>query len=232
MEFNIREQDNTDYDTATTQPAFVWTRYATVLGHATRAGAWTLGPSSGAAAITHLFQNSTTSATPTVKIQNRDTTSSSDAIYALHIIKGSTTATTAQKYVRFMYNADGSNGGAIVNNGGDAAAFAAVSDRRLKTDIEDFPSVLSTLQQLRPVEFKWKKDGRPWKGFIAQELYQVLPQFVCKTDDGEGDAVENEEAAWQTVDTDGWVPYFVKAIQELKSELDSVKAELAALKGS
>jgi hypothetical protein len=28
------------------------------------------------------------------------------------------------------------------------------------------------------------------------------------------------------------MPYFVKAIQELKSELDSVKAELAALKGS
>jgi hypothetical protein len=43
--------------------------------------------------------------------------------------------------------------------------------------------------------------------------------------------IEGENKKIKTIDAN-LVPYLVKAIQELKAELDTVKAELAVLKGT
>jgi hypothetical protein len=58
-------------------------------------------------------------------------------------------------------------------------------------------------------------------GVIAQELQEVCP-----------DCVKQESTGVLSVDTDNLTWHMINAIKQLKSELDSVKAELATLKGN
>jgi hypothetical protein len=110
--------------------------------------------------------------------------------------------------------------------------ITALSDRRDKKDIVDIPAGLNLIEKLRPVSFVWNmrdggKVGIPEFGFIAQELQEAqsaagvtVPNLVYE---------ENPEKLEASAGT--LIPVLVKAIQELKSELDLVKSELASLKG-
>ncbi|NDV50165.1 tail fiber domain-containing protein [Salipiger sp. PrR003] len=53
-----------------------------------------------------------------------------------------------------------------------------MSDRRLKTDIEDLKSA-DLINDLRPVSFRWKSNGEKSLGFIAQEVEDVAPELVA-----------------------------------------------------
>ena len=87
---------------------------------------------------------------------------------------------------------------------------------------------LAKVAQLKPVTYKWKSNGSDGQGFIAHELQAVVPDCVT----GEKDAVDkNGDIQPQGIDTSFLVATLTAAIQELKAELDTVKAELAALKG-
>ena len=102
--------------------------------------------------------------------------------------------------------------------------ITALSDQRDKKDIVDIPAGLAFVQALRPVAFLWNmRDGGkidvPEFGFIAQELQAAqettgitVPNLV---------SLENPdrlEASQSTL-----LPVLVKAIQELKAELDALK---------
>ena len=102
--------------------------------------------------------------------------------------------------------------------------ITALSDQRDKKDIVDIPAGLDFVQALRPVAFMWNmRDGGkidvPEFGFIAQELQAAqettgitVPNLV---------SLENPdrlEASQSTL-----LPVLVKAIQELKAELDALK---------
>ena len=62
-------------------------------------------------------------------------------------------------------------------------------------------------------------------GFIAQEVEEVLPELVHEYQ-------YNEDETKKGLKMGDMIPSMVKAIQELSAELNSVKAELAALKGA
>jgi hypothetical protein len=104
--------------------------------------------------------------------------------------------------------------------------ISSSSDERLKEDIEGLGSVLDKVTQLRGVKFKWK--DRPegndtvYIGVIAQELEAQFPELV-------GGAGQTEKM--KGVHYHFMAGVFIEAIKELKAELDSVKAELQALKG-
>jgi squalene cyclase len=86
---------------------------------------------------------------------------------------------------------------------------------------------LAKVQALKPVTYTWKESGIESQGFIAHELAEVCPDAVT----GEKDAVDAEgNPQYQGIDTSFLVATLTAAIQELKAELDSVKAELATLK--
>jgi hypothetical protein len=117
-------------------------------------------------------------------------------------------------------------------------SWATISDARLKENVENLDSGLAMITGLRPVSYSWKDENvsslRPTKGFIAQEVEQVNPKWV-QTSGEETITVGGEEQVIENVkqvhfDT-SFNAYLVKAIQELKEELDLVKAELDALKG-
>lgn len=52
------------------------------------------------------------------------------------------------------------------------------SDIRLKENIESLPYGLDAINNLNPVSFNWKKNGRLKYGFIAQEVQEVIPEMV------------------------------------------------------
>jgi hypothetical protein len=108
--------------------------------------------------------------------------------------------------------------------------ISAISDQRYKENIRDLDVGLDAVMQLRPRKFDWKEgkgqDRKDCRGFIAQEFEQVFPDLI---DEWQDPAPEGEEP-YKSVRQD-LIPVLVKAIQELKAELDTVKAELATLKG-
>jgi hypothetical protein len=110
-----------------------------------------------------------------------------------------------------------------------ATAYVTSSDYRLKENVAPMTGALDKVALLKPVTYTWKVDGSDGQGFIAHELQEVVPECVSGEKDGV-DAEGNPE--YQGVDTSFLVATLTAAIQELKAELDTVKAELAALKGA
>lgn len=140
--------------------------------------------------------------------------------FGLVIQKFDNNTTTSNYFARFDINAGSAYSGAIAANGAGAAAFISYSDERLKENIQDLEPQLDKILALRPVTFDYKAGGSN-TGFIAQNVKDVYP-----------DAVGEDENGYLTLGgfskTDARL---IKAIHELKAELDATKAELAALKG-
>lgn len=142
----------------------------------------------------------------------------------IQVDKYDNNTTTSQVFQRFSVNNNSTANGQINANGSGAVAFGSWSDRRLKENIVDIPSQLANVCALRPVEFDYiqSEGGGHQIGFVAQEMQEVYPDAVGERSDG-------------MLSVTGWSKTearLVKAIQELKSELDKVKAELATLKGA
>lgn len=188
------------------------------------AGAIQVGTAS-ASDVFHEMHN--TSASKTVLlIKNDRTNTDSDSIPAFTIQKGSTTNTAGtNRFIEFDINAGGTGSGYISTNAANNAGFFASSDRRLKKDIADLEGGLTTVMAMQPRTFKWKANDEEAVGFIAQELNEVLPGQVYRSDDGTGDEMPEDVQAWSFTES-GMVPYLVKAIQELKADNDAMRALL------
>jgi hypothetical protein len=104
--------------------------------------------------------------------------------------------------------------------------ISSLSDARDKTDIQELPEGLDFVSKLNPVKFQWQtrdgngKDGTYEAGFIAQEL-----QAVQQAADADYlDLVMDENPDRLEASYGKLVPMLVKAIQELKSEVEQLKA--------
>jgi hypothetical protein len=128
-----------------------------------------------------------------------------------------------------MVFGNGNGGVGTINTNGSVTTFNSISDYRLKENIAPMTGALATVAKLKPVTYNWKIDGVDGQGFIAHELQAVVPDAVT----GEKDAVDAKgKPIYQGIDTSFLVATLTAAIQELKTELDSVKAELQTLKGN
>jgi hypothetical protein len=106
---------------------------------------------------------------------------------------------------------------------GSTTAYNTSSDYRLKENVAPMQNALATVAALKPVTYNWKADGSAGQGFIAHELQEVVPDCVT----GKKDAVDKDgNPQYQGVDTSFLVATLVAAIQELKAEVDSLKAQL------
>ena len=104
--------------------------------------------------------------------------------------------------------------------------ISSLSDGRDKTDVRELPEGLEFISKLNPVKFQWQtrdgngKDGSYEAGFIAQELQSAQQ-------DADADylgLVMDENPERLEVSYGKLVPMLVKAIQELKSEVEQLKA--------
>jgi hypothetical protein len=100
-----------------------------------------------------------------------------------------------------------------------ATAWSANSDERLKTDLIPITDALNKLNTLRTVTGRYKKDevGKSRSFLLAQDVLKVFPEAVDIKDD------EDKTLGLRYSEL---VPLLIKGIQELKSELDELKAKV------
>ena len=99
-------------------------------------------------------------------------------------------------------------------------AYNTSSDSRLKEDVVDLVDAEAVIDGLRPVDFRWRQTGERSAGFIAQELYDVVPGAVTP---GIGEPGDPDFLPWG-VDYSQLVPFLV-------AEIKSLRARVAALEG-
>jgi hypothetical protein len=106
-----------------------------------------------------------------------------------------------------------------------AGVWTNASDARYKENIRPVSYGLAEVMQLQPRAYNMIDSKQEQIGFIAQEVQSILPELVeTKTN-----SITDEER--MTLSYGQMSAVLVKAIQELKAELDQTKAELQTLKG-
>lgn len=140
------------------------------------------------------------------------------------------------------------NDGTAFKPGG--GAWADISDKRLKSDVQTLTTCLDTINQLNPVMFTWKvqeqlKTGAPQVGFIADEVEKVIPSAVSEYTPTPTSEVPkevnntlNEEIIKlvgenETIKVIGWkndiFAYLVGAIKELSAQVTDLQTQVEIL---
>jgi len=116
--------------------------------------------------------------------------------------------------------------------------YVTGSDARRKTDVEAITGALATVQQLQGKKFNIiNRDGdidpmrgeKKQYGFIAQECKDLIPEAVTFYPESDTPN-ENGWASAYSIDYQSLVPVLVEAIKEQQQQIDTLKAEVAALK--
>ena len=116
----------------------------------------------------------------------------------------------------FFTNPNGAVGS--ISSSGSATAYNTSSDARLK-DVTGSARGLEVINELNPVAYNWKADGKADEGLIAQEVLDVVPN-----------AVSGSEEDMYQMDYSKLVTHLVKAVQEQQEQIESLKSEIANLK--
>ena len=148
----------------------------------------------------------------------------SDPSIDLTKISGNTSS--ANIFIRFYASSGGTAMGGIAGNGGSNVQFIAISDERLKENINPLSGSLDKVLALNPVSYDWKKNGEHIEaGFVAQEVEEILPEYVTTE--------ENEEQTKGLTGgmTAGYIAVLTKAIQEQQTQIDALQSEINLLKG-
>jgi hypothetical protein len=99
-----------------------------------------------------------------------------------------------------------------------------VSDRKLKKNIEPIKGALETISRLRGVCFQWKETGKfgcspgTYRGLVAQEVEEVIPEWVV-TDD----------AGLKSISMHGFEALVVEAFRELKHQSEELHTQVGKL---
>lgn len=161
------------------------------------------------------------------------------------IADGGTGASTAADGARNLLNGLGTSPGQVIHRGsggawtvgstgtfssaqqltvdvnGDCAWANAASDYRLKTDVQeiDEDEANRVLNGLRPVTFRWKREGTGGAGFLAHEAADWLPASAIS---GNGkDAVrEDGKIIQQGLDKTQIIPYLVVEMRSILRRLE------------
>jgi hypothetical protein len=130
---------------------------------------------------------------------------------------------TASQVMTEFKNNNGSIGSIV--GSGSVTTYNVTSDYRLKQDFKDF-NALELVSNIKTYDYEWKSDKRRMYGVIAHELQEVLPYAV----QGKKDELESDgNIKAQSVDYSKIVPILVKAIQELKAEIEELSNKIVAL---
>ena len=151
--------------------------------------------------------------------------------------------------LRCYHNGAGVGG---IMYGDTSTSFNTSSDYRLKEDWQPVTNASSRVAQLKPVNFAWKASGERVDGFLAHELAEVIPEAVTGTKDSmrteeyevspavlddEGNVVTEavigtrEVPDYQGIDQSKLVPLLTAALQEALARIETLEADVSALKG-
>ena len=112
----------------------------------------------------------------------------------------------------------GSVVGSISYNG-SATAYNTSSDARLK-DVTGSARGLEVINELNPVAYNWKADGKADEGLIAQEVKELVPN-----------AVSGSEEDMYQMDYSKLVVHLVAGMKEQQTQIDELKQQIQNLTG-
>jgi hypothetical protein len=103
----------------------------------------------------------------------------------------------------------------------DASTWTVTSDARLKKNVHDITGALETVLSLRGVTFEYSDPAKPGlrRGFIAQEVEKVLPEWV-----------ENGADGYKRLTLSGFEALAVEALREQQRTIEAQASELASLR--
>jgi hypothetical protein len=140
----------------------------------------------------------------------------------------------------------GSSVGRIYNNFASNATWTQTSDGNLKNIVGADTLGLSFINRLNPIKFTWKAQNElpvdhplyqevnlkdtatVIHGFVAQEVKAALDAEGCSTFNGWAQGSDGVQA----ISREMFISPLVKAIQELSAQVETLKAEVATLKGN
>jgi hypothetical protein len=156
-------------------------------------------------------------------------TASSGTPYGIYFKFTQLNPNNATSYVFTSVDNTNANIYTIYSNG----TVSARSDAKFKKNIETTRNgYLEDLAQLRVVKYNWYNhdDDTPKElGFIAQEVEQVFPGLVSTVPDKDDQGNETGEVS-KSIKTSVFTPMLVKALQEALERIETLEAEVAALK--
>ena len=134
---------------------------------------------------------------------------------------------SGNSYVEFLASGGGFEG--YIGVSGTTLQVVDASDSRKKENVRPANYGLKEIKELKPVVYDWKEEfggEKDVKGFLAQEVKQVLPECVTTQDESERGGFSDSHF----LGTASMIPVLVAAIQEQQAQIESLKAEVAALK--
>jgi UDP-3-O-[3-hydroxymyristoyl] glucosamine N-acyltransferase len=141
-----------------------------------------------------------------------------------------TPATTNVMSLGFPYNGNilqvRADRKVIINGDVQATSYNAVSDIRLKTNIQSLSGSLDIVNQLNGVSFTWKNDttNKHVHGLIAQDVEKVLPEIVNTS------TTDNENGYKQkSIHYDGLFPHLIESIKTLTQENKALVSKVDVL---
>jgi hypothetical protein len=104
-------------------------------------------------------------------------------------------------------------------------SYGSTSDKKLKENIVDATPKLDDLCKVKIRNFNKIGDDKKQIGVVAQELEEVFPNMISESEDIEitEDGTTKLGTTTKSVKYSVFVPMLVKAIQELKAEIDELK---------
>jgi hypothetical protein len=154
-------------------------------------------------------------------------------INALTILKGGQTGFRSMSTP--TYTIQMANNNSAGDGKAQAYAWDTYSDIRIKSDIRPIPYGLDAVMKLEPVayfhhnssvknrEIIVENEGTNDIGFVAQDIYQLIPEVVTKPED-------ETKSLWG-MSYEKLVPVLVKAIQEQQAMIGELQMKVEELEG-
>uniref|UniRef100_A0A6C0ITF6 Peptidase S74 domain-containing protein n=1 Tax=viral metagenome TaxID=1070528 RepID=A0A6C0ITF6_9ZZZZ len=95
--------------------------------------------------------------------------------------------------------------------------FNSLSDYRIKKDVEPLELSEYSIDNLRPVKYRYRETNILNVGLIAHEVQEYYPFLVCGEKDGDSK---------QSVNYDGLIPVLIKEVQTLKKQVQELEKKL------
>jgi hypothetical protein len=123
----------------------------------------------------------------------------------------------------YLYSKAGGDSSPVGSFNDDSGAYSALSDRRVKDNFKELHFNWQDFMQLKPLTYYYKTDKNKQSniGLVAQDVQPIYPELVSY----------NTEADLYQLNYSGFGVVAIKAIQELKSEVNRLSEENRKLKG-
>jgi hypothetical protein len=111
-------------------------------------------------------------------------------------------------------------------------SYGAISDIKVKDNVEDATPKLHDLMQVRVVNYNLKtQPDQKHIGVVAQELEEIFPGLVEEAADRDAEGELTGETT-KSVKYSVFVPMLIKALQEANEKIDTLAARVAQLEGN